>query len=172
MGASNLRREAILKSLKETHEPQKGINLANEFAVTRQVIVKDIAILRAEGHNIIATPDGYIMEKYITSKIKKVIAVNHGIDKVESELEIIISYGGIVEDVIVEHPLYGEIRAMLMIRNLKELNKFMNRFKEINAQPLSILTGGIHIHTISTESEEDMMNILRELKKKEYLISE
>lgn len=172
MGASNLRREAILKSLKETHEPQKGTKLANEFAVTRQVIVKDIAILRAEGHNIIATPDGYIMEKNITSKIKKVIAVNHGIDKVQSELEIVVSYGGTVEDVIVEHPLYGEIRAMLMIRNLKELNKFMKRFNEINAQPLSILTGGIHIHTISTESEEDMSNILEELKKKEYLISE
>ncbi|GIM29392.1 transcriptional regulator [Clostridium polyendosporum] len=172
MGQSNLRREAILKSLKKTSEPQKGTNLASEFAVTRQIIVKDIAILRAEGHNIIATPDGYIMKKNITNKIKKIIAVNHGIDEVENELKMIVSYGGIIEDVIVEHPLYGEIRAMLMIRNLNELNKFMKKFKEINAQPLSVLTGGVHIHTISTESEEDMSNILKELKKKQYLISE
>ena len=29
------------------------------------------------------------------------------------ELQIVVKYGGIIEDVIVEHPLYGEIIGIL-----------------------------------------------------------
>lgn len=168
----NNRRESILKKLIESSDPLKGTNLANEFGVTRQVIVKDIALLRAEGHNIIATPDGYIIEKFNSARVKKVIAVSHGAESIRDELEIVMRYGGVIEDVIVEHPLYGEIRGMLMIRNFNDLDKFMEKFETLNAQPLSILTGGVHIHTISAESVEDMNNIIENLKKRKYLIYE
>ncbi|MDZ5016776.1 HTH domain-containing protein, partial [Clostridium perfringens] len=54
------RREKIIKLIIEKNRAIKGTELADLFGVTRQIIVKDIAILRAAGKNIIATPDGYI----------------------------------------------------------------------------------------------------------------
>jgi transcriptional regulator of NAD metabolism len=172
MLTAKLRKQMIINKLIDCSEPQKGSSLAKELGVTRQVIVKDIALLRAEGNNIIATPDGYIIERNATNRINRVIAVNHHIDEMEDELATIIRYGGVIEDVVVEHPLYGEIRAMLKIRNFNDLSNFVNKFNNLKATPLSALTGGVHIHTISTETEENMVLILDELKNKRYLITE
>ena len=110
---SKERRERILKKLLVTKEPKKGQELGEEMGVTRQVIVKDIAILRAEGHNIIATPDGYIIASAQPNKVKRIIAVCHNAGQMEDELRTIVKYGATVEDVIVEHPLYGEMRVCL-----------------------------------------------------------
>lgn len=163
------RRELILKELKESDSALKGIFLANKYSVTRQIIVKDIAILRAEGNLIIATPEGYIIGKE-NNRIRRIIAVTHKEDRLEEELKIIIKYGGIVEDVIVEHPIYGEIKGMLMIKNLYDLENFLNRYRKDQAKLLSLLTNGIHIHTITTDSEESMKAILKELKIKGFVI--
>ncbi|KLE16198.1 transcription repressor NadR [Clostridium sp. C8] len=163
------RREEIIKLLIEKNKAIKGTELASLFNVTRQIIVKDIAILRAAGKNIIATPDGYIYNKS-TNKIKAIIAVNHESNKTIDELEIVVKYGGIIEDVIIDHPLYGEIRGNLMIKNLNDLNKFENEFKRKNAKPLSNLTNGVHLHTIAADSEEDIKAIKKELKEKGFLL--
>jgi uncharacterized protein len=165
--SSKKRREEIIKMLVESNKALKGTELAFLFGVTRQIIVKDIAILRAEGNAIIATPDGYIYNKNV-NKVKSIIAVNHDENKTIDELEIVVKYGGIIEDVIIEHPLYGEIRGNLMIKNLNDLNKFENEFK--NVKPLSNLTDGTHLHTIAAESEEDIKAIKRELKEKGFLL--
>ena len=50
------RRAAILKLLQDTQEPITGGQLSEHFGVTRQVIVSDIALLRAQGEDIIGTP--------------------------------------------------------------------------------------------------------------------
>lgn len=161
------RREAIMKLLRGNNKAVKGIDLANEFSVTRQIIVKDIAILRAKGSNIIATPDGYICNVDI-NRVKSIIAVNHSMDKMIEELEIVVKYGGIIENVIVEHPLYGEIIGNMMIKNLNDLNKFEKSFKDVDAKPLSELTNGVHLHTISAETEENIESIKLELKQKGF----
>lgn len=163
------RREEIIKLLIEKNKAIKGTELASLFNVTRQIIVKDIAILRAAGKNIIATPDGYIYNKS-TNKIKAIIAVSHESNKTIDELEVVVKYGGIIEDVIIDHPLYGEIRGNLMIKNLNDLNKFENEFKRKNAKPLSNLTNGVHLHTIAADSEEDIKAIKKELKVKGFLL--
>lgn len=163
------RREEIIKLLIEKNKAIKGTELASLFNVTRQIIVKDIAILRAAGKNIIATPDGYIYNKS-TNKIKAIIAVNHESNKTIDELEIVVKYGGIIEDVIIDHPLYGEIRGNLMIKNLNDLNKFENEFKRKNAKPLSNLTNGVHLHTIAADSEDDIKAIKKELREKGFLL--
>ncbi|SHK83303.1 hypothetical protein SAMN02745163_04540 [Clostridium cavendishii DSM 21758] len=164
------RRDGIIKFLYEKNEPLKGALFASYFEVTRQVIVKDIAILRAEGYDIIATPDGYLLRKNNPNNIKKIIAVNHNVEDIYDELEIVVKYGGIIEDVIVEHPLYGEIKGMIMIKTLNDLIKFKEKCINSNAKPLSLLTGGIHNHTISTPNEESMRDILTELKGRGFLI--
>jgi len=166
---SNKRREEIFNLLVKEEKPLKGIDLANIFNVTRQIIVKDIAILRAEGKSIIATADGYIYNKEIQRE-KAIIAVSHKEDETIDELEIVVRYGGIIEDVIIEHPIYGEIKASLMIKNLNDLNKFITKFNEDTIKPLSYLTNGIHLHTISADTKEDIELIKNELKKHGFLL--
>ena len=165
------RRENIIKLLLVSNEPIKGSVIASKYLVTRQVIVKDIAILRAKGENIIATPDGYIINKK-ENKVKAIIAVTHNEEEMFTEMSIVIKYGGTIEDVIVEHPLYGEIAAMLMIKNYNELNKFVQKYQEEKAMLLSVLTNGVHLHTISAESEDDINLIISELKKNNFIVSD
>lgn len=165
------RRESIIKLLLESNEPIKGSVIARKYLVTRQVIVKDIAILRAKGENIIATPDGYIINKK-ENKVKAIIAVTHNEEEMFNEMSIVIKYGGTIEDVIVEHPLYGEIAAMLMIKNYNELSKFVQKRQEQKAKLLSVLTNGVHLHTISAESEDDINLIISELKKHNFIVSD
>lgn len=164
------RREKIKNLLIQSQEPVKGQILAEIFEVTRQIIVKDIAIIRAEGVDIISTPKGYMALKENINSIKKVIAVNHGREEVKNELETIVKYGAIVEDVIVEHPLYGEIRAMLMLKNMMDIENFYSNFKQYEAEPLSVLTNGVHLHTIICENDRVLSNIVEELNKKGFLI--
>lgn len=169
----NLKRKELLKSLLiDSNEPIKGQDLADKFKVTRQVIVKDIAILRAEGLEIISTPKGYMVLKVASASMRRVIAVNHTSDQMEDELNTIVKYGGIVEDVIVEHPLYGEIRGMLMLKNMYDIENFCISFKNYSAEPLSTLTNGVHLHTIVCDSENSLKKIIDELSKKGYLIKE
>jgi len=165
------RRNNILELLLESTEPLKGSDIANKYAVTRQIIVKDIAILRAEGKNIIATPDGYIINKN-ENKFKAIIAVTHTEEEMFDEMNIVIKYGGIIEDVIVEHPLYGEITGMLMIKNYNELNKFIQKYKEQRAKLLSVLTNGVHLHTIAAQSQEDIKLIISELRECKFIVSD
>ncbi len=164
------RRDNILLRLLENNTPIKGAEFAKLYDVTRQIIVKDIAILRARGYNIIATPEGYIISNIEDNKIKFIVAVEHHAENLKSELEIIIKYGGTIEDVIVEHPIYGEIKANLMIRNLNDMNKFIDKYTNNNAKPLSILTNGVHLHTISVDNEESRELIKKDLKKNNFIV--
>ena len=169
---SKERRTYITNLLIKNSNTYKGQFLAEELGVTRQVIVKDIAITRAEGVNIIATPEGYLIQNEKDNFVRRVIAVSHSRDNIYNELECIVKFGGIVEDVTVEHSLYGEIRAMLMIKTIMDIEKFTKNLEEANAQPLSALTNGVHLHTIKADNEEIMEAIIKELKDKNYLISD
>lgn len=169
---SKERRKYIEELLIKSNEPQKGSTIAKDLGITRQVIVKDIAILRAEGKNIIATPEGYIIPKQQRNSIRRILALSHKTEDIQHELECIVKFGGIIQDVIVEHPLYGEIKGMLMIKNLYDIQSFMAKLKEFKAEPLSILTGGVHLHTIEAENENMMNSIVHELKEKGYLVSD
>lgn len=168
---SLIRRKEIISHIAKISRPIKGVELANIFGVTRQVIVKDIAIIRAAGVNIIATPEGYMITKE-ESRYKKVLALFHKEEEMVSELEIVIKFGGIIEDVIIEHPIYGEIKANLMIRNLNDLDNFIDLYRKNKAKPLSALTEGIHLHTISTDNEKDMQLIIENLEKAGYILKD
>lgn len=168
---SKKRREDIFLRLTKSNKPIKGIEFASIYNVTRQIIVKDIALLRAEGNKIISTPDGYMVVKK-ENKFRSLIVVSHDESRMKEELEVIIKYGGSVEDVIIEHPLYGDIRATLMIKNLNDLNKFIYKYNNNNkTNLLSLLTNGIHIHTISCDSEENIELIKNELNERGFIVS-
>ena len=96
------RREQILYTLKQTNTPITGSELANIFKVSRQIIVGDITVLRASGHNIFATPRGYLLpHDQAKEEQLATIACQHNDDNLQTELEIIIDNGGKVRDVIV-----------------------------------------------------------------------
>jgi len=162
---SSDRRKYIRNILLKSHEPQKGQHLADNLGVTRQVIVKDIAILRAEGNNIIATPEGYLCPTELSECVTRIIAVSHKKEDIRDELQCIVKFGGRVKDVIIEHPLYGQITAMLMIKTLFDIQNFTKRLEEYGAEPLLKLTNGVHLHTIEADNEEIMNQIISELQK-------
>ncbi len=147
------RRKALLDCLVSTQVPVKGQELAEKLQVSRQVIVQDIAILRARGTQVVATPAGYLVLQQSHTLIK-VIECSHEstVDVMQQELELIIKYGAKVIDVILEHPVYGEIRAVLNLKTQYDIMQFIEKTKA-NHQPLSVLTQGVHFHTIEVESE-------------------
>ncbi|MEA5008504.1 transcription repressor NadR [Clostridium tyrobutyricum] len=167
---SQERRMNIENILKNSDKPQKGHVLAESLGVTRQIIVKDIAILRAAGKNIMATPEGYLIPQVEKNVVRNVIAVSHKPQDMENELKIIVKFGGIVEDVIIEHPIYGEIKGMLMLKSLYDIENFILKVKQTKSEPLSVLTEGVHLHTISAENTSIIENIKQELKNQNYLI--
>ena len=58
-----VRREQILQMLKNQGVPLSGATLARQFHVSRQVIVQDIALMRAENHRILSTNKGIMTGK-------------------------------------------------------------------------------------------------------------
>jgi len=171
---SSIRRNNILNLLKSSKEPIRGIDFAEKFGVSRQVIVQDIAILRAGGENILATPRGYIIPDNQQSSylIKTLVCKHHTYDEIEDELTAIVDLGGKIIDVIIEHPIYGEKRGLLMISSRQDVMDFMKNLRQDEAQPLSSLTGGIHLHTLEVKDEASFEKIKGTLDKKGYLIIE
>ena len=167
------RREKIIEYLNGSKKPLSGAYLAKKLNVSRQVIVQDIAILRAEGKEIMATPQGYIIPDYSLNKsFSRIIACVHNSEQVEDELKTIIAVGGKIIDVIVEHPLYGELKGLLMLSSIYDAEGFVRRLKGSRGEPLLVLTKGVHLHTIEAESEEKLNIIEEELDKKGYLLKE
>jgi len=61
---ANLRREHILDMIRQNNMPVSASLLAKTLNVSRQVIVGDIALLRAQGIKIIATARGYMIPEF------------------------------------------------------------------------------------------------------------
>ncbi|MBM7614677.1 transcriptional regulator of NAD metabolism [Alkaliphilus hydrothermalis] len=167
------RRSSIIQILQEKNKPVKGTELANQLGVSRQVIVQDVALLRAQGSQIMATPQGYVMLKNDKTKLMKtIVSKHHSYSDMNDELQIMIDYGARVIDVVVEHPLYGEIRSILDISYKKELDDFMEKIRTEKAEPLATLTDGVHIHTIEVPNEESYNKIRKVLLEKGFLIED
>lgn len=167
---SENRRKAIIKKLSGSGEPVTGGELADQFQVSRQVIVQDIAILRASGVNVLATSNGYMLpQKQALGRIVKTFISKHtGFERMREELLIIVDYGGKIIDVTVEHPIYGEIVGNLHLSTREEVESFLDRIRVLDALPLSVLTQGEHIHTIEVPSEKVFQLIMNELIEKGY----
>jgi hypothetical protein len=166
------RRKKIFSLLEESQKPITGGELAQMLNVSRQIIVGDISILRAGGAEVYATPQGYIMPQSESGRKKTVatIACQHdGETGIEEELNIMVDNGAKVLDVIVEHPLYGEIRADLLLASRRDVANFMKKLRECGASQLSLLTGGVHLHTLEADSEETIEIIQTLLAKKGFL---
>jgi len=143
------RRRHILKWIRAQSGPVPGTELARRFRVSRQCVVQDIAILRAEGNDILSTPQGYrLPAKQAAATQRAVIACQHSPERTEEELHILVDNGVRILDVIVEHALYGEMRGSLMIESRADVQDFLRQWRGTKANLLSSLTRGVHLHTV------------------------
>ena len=162
------RREEILQIITNSQPPLCGPALATICEVSRQVIVQDIALIRAAGYDVIATNRGYICSSPVRET--RVFEVNHTDEQMQDELNTIVDFGGVVLDVIVRHEVYGELRAELNISSRNKVALFMEEIRQGKSRPLKNITSGEHFHTVSADSAQTLDLIEEELRKKDYLV--
>lgn len=164
------RRKAILELLGDQTEPITGNDLAQHFQVSRQVIVQDIAVLRASGIPIVGALNGYRLVPKGEAPLRKTFVSHHtGESRMEEELQIIVDFGGRMINTAVSHPIYGDIVCPLSIKNREDIRLFILRLSDEKAAPLSSLTEGFHFHTIEVDSEETFAKIFKTLEKRGFI---
>lgn len=147
------RRAGIIRQIQKSSKPMSGSELAKSYNVSRQVIVQDIALIRANGYDIISTNRGYILN--IPRSVSRVFKVQHTDEELTDELYAIVDLGGCVENVMVNHKVYGHIEANLNISSRRKVYEFMNDIKSGKSSPLKNITSNYHYHTVSADSEEN-----------------
>lgn len=162
------RRQEILKNIKESDRPVSGSKLAKDYDVSRQVIVQDIALLRASGYDIISTNRGYVLEGQTCAE--RVFKVRHTDEQLETELCTIVDLGGQVKNVMVNHKVYGHIEAELGITSRRKVKEFLEDIESGKSTPLKNITSDYHYHTVTADSEETLDLIEDELRKLGFLV--
>lgn len=163
------RREEIIRILSSSAAPVSGSRLASALSVSRQVIVQDIALLRTE-YPIFATASGYLLYAAPPKYCRRTFLVKHTAKQIEDELLTIVKAGGHVLDVIVEHDVYGQIRADLNLSSAQDVTHFCTLLANSSSGPLFPISAGVHIHTVEAASEEILDQIEAQLKEKGWLL--
>ena len=168
------RRNQIIEIIISSTAPVSASMLAAQLNVSRQIIVGDIALLRASGQNISATPKGYIFENeesQSTFGYIGIIACRHDEKKLIEELYAIVDFGGTIIDVTIEHSTYGQISGRLDIASRRDADEFINKLKLSQSKPLSDLTDGIHLHRIGCRDKNTFALIVQDLVDREIALT-
>jgi transcriptional regulator of NAD metabolism len=165
---NKVRREEIKKLLLASERPVSGGRIAEKFQVSRQVVVQDIALLRANGLDIISTNRGYVLQKQ-KSACSRVFKVCHTEEQTEEELNMVVDLGGRFLDVFVYHRAYGLIRTKLNIRSRLDVAAYIEEISTGKSRELLNITSGYHYHTIEADSEEILDLIQEKLREKGFL---
>lgn len=165
------RRKNIMDILVHAQRPISGTSLADMFEVSRQVIVQDIALLRAENKNIISTNRGYMLyQKCDTNTFRRIFKVRHEGNQILDEFYTIVDLGGTILNVSIDHELYGLLEASLFISNRTEAQDFAQRIDSCKDRPLNTLTGNDHYHTVEARTEKILDSIQSSLREKGFLV--
>lgn len=168
--SASARREYICRKLNSASSPVSASRLAELCHVSRQIVVGDIALLRAAGKDIVATPRGYLIPSAARQHdILHTIAVSHRSDQMQEEMNIMVDNGCTIENVIVEHPVYGQLIGQLNCSSRHDVQEFINKVNQYHAAPLSELTDGLHLHTLRCPDEEAFERVKKELKEHGFL---
>ena len=163
------RRKMILNLMKESSKPLSGGALGAATGVSRQVVVQDIALLRSEGYSILATARGYLLDSPSEEKNIRLFKVFHDETRTEEELKLIVDLGGYVEDVMVNHKVYGKVSAPLNIKNRRDVQAFLKTLESGKSTPLLKITSGYHFHHVSADETEILDEIEEALREKNFL---
>ena len=167
------RKQELLALLKQSKEAINGQSLAEQFGVTRQIIVQDIALLRADGAQIISTNRGYIYKNSDdNSYAHRLFKVNHMVNEMEEELLAIVDNGGRIKNIMIDHPVYGEIQTLLKLTCRRDVRHFLKQATSSDFRPLSELTNGVHFHLVEADSQQDLDYIEEALHHLGFLVKE
>lgn len=161
------RRECILRILSESRQPVSGVSLATKLNVSRQIIVQDIALLRAAGNEILSLNQGYMIQA--GQRLSRVFKVIHDDNQVEEELGLIVDLGGTVKDVFVYHKAYGVIKADIDIKSRLDIERFTEKINTGKSTLLMNVTSGYHYHTVYADSIQLLDIIQEKLNEKGFL---
>ena len=161
------RRKEILVRLGAAKKQISATALAKELGVSRQVIVGDVALLRAQGHNVVALARGYVLEK--NALAERVFKVHHSDEDTEKELLLIVDAGGCIVDVFIYHRSYGEVNAKMNIKSRVDVDAFLEDISKGKSSLLKNVTAGYHYHTVTAENEEILDLIEKRLKENGFL---
>ena len=164
------RRQEIIRLLQKNTQPFSGSALAKQLGVSRQVIVQDVALLRTE-YTILATAQGYLLYVAPGRGHQRAFLVKHSHEDIYDELTSIVSLGGRILDVIVEHDVYGQLQADLNLTTIHDVELFCDRLTHSSSGPLFPISAGVHLHTVEAESEVTLDQIEATLRQKNYLYS-
>lgn len=169
------RRTQITHLLARADKPISATILAAQCGVSRQIIVGDIALLRAGGLAVLATPRGYVLESDDAASApayaERHVVCRHMDDRLLEELYTVVDLGGALIDVTVEHSVYGQICAPLHVFSRYDADAFYQKIQQSGARPLCDLTGGIHLHTLRAADEATLDRVVQGLKDKGFLLS-
>lgn len=154
------RRAAILDTLSRSAKPVSAAALASRFGVSRQLVVGDVALLRASGASITATARGYVIPREQDGLVRR-MACRHDAAGMEQELLIMVDNGCTVLDVVVDHPVYGQLTGDLQLSSRYDVKQFILR--SASAPPLSLLTEWVHLHTLACPDEMSFQRVRQEL---------
>lgn len=161
------RREQIIEIIKNSASPVSGTALAKMVNVSRQVVVQDIALIRANGVDVISTNRGYVIGD--SGKVSRVFKVHHTEAQVEEELNLFVDFGGIVKDVFVYHKVYNVLKADMNLKSRADVRKYLGELASGKSTLLMNVTSGYHYHTILADDEETLDIIQEELWAKGFL---
>lgn len=162
------RRAFIVEEIKKSNKPLSGTKLAEACDVSRQVIVQDVALIRASGYDIISTNRGYIIHEQ--QSFRRTFKVQHTEEQVEEEMNAIVDLGGKLINVSVNHRVYGRMEAELNIGSRRKVNEFIEDIRNGKSSPLMKITSNYHYHEVEAESEEILDEIEAMLERKGILI--
>lgn len=157
----------MLEILANAGQPVSGTALAKTFAVSRQVIVQDIALLRAQKREIVSTCRGYMMGSGISCQ--RIFKVKHSDDEMEEELNLYVDFGGMVVDEFVYHKIYNVIRVEMGLKSRRDVKEYIEKLKSGISKSLKDVTSGFHYHTVTAESDEILDQIQEELQNRGFL---
>lgn len=161
------RRAQMIDKIRKSASPVSGTSLAKQMKVSRQVIVQDIALIRANGIDVISTNRGYRINS--PGNVSRVFKVIHTPEQVEEELNLFVDNGGVVKDVFVYHKVYDVLKAEMNLKSRADVRRYLSELSAGKSGLLMNVTSGYHYHTILAENEETLDMIAAELQAKGFL---
>lgn len=165
------RRQELLRTLRMSGEPILGSELARQFGVSRQVLVQDMAILRASGSDVIATPRGYLLRNPEPVAHRDVLHLQHNRAALADEMTVLVDLGIRILDDVIDHPVFGALRTDLYISSRQDVQEMVDRLDATDSLPLQELVGGRHSHTVESSRPDLLVKARDELKNRGYLMA-
>ena len=94
----------------------------------------------------------------------------HSFEQLVDEGALVIGLGGRIEDIFVNHRVYGRISARLDLHSRMHVEELYRSLVSGASKPLMSVTDGYHYHNVSADSEQTLDKIEEALRQKGFLI--